>query len=525
MNVARSTLVRKGCVLTALTVAVLLAASSGTAWAQTIGFRTSRGTLEEGASTDPATPAPLKVTINRSGNFNKPDGSDEGTEPDATFEAFIRATANHLALEVVEYDGVSSPGTVPFRITARSGDAAADPVTLGTAGSFGFREEASRTDGVANTIELTIENVTGNASDPDDGDWNLETLVLKLHAVEALDTHLTSNDDGARPRMVRFGTRQLTVTVEDDDPLPKLRFSPPRIQLAEGNMLTMTAGVGVGAGGRGSLPAGNESIRATLNTLATSGEDDILLSVSPPEAVGSIITISKGATALEADSQGRYVVGTIGGGGDDGAVDSAAGTGDGIALTVRAVDVPGFRDEQITFTLMDGRTEEQKMADGGAIDDSDPATVTVLSGEETPTVKFSEPSVSIEEGGTETVHILADTDQGDQVGSATVSVSGEATIVLEQGGDRIAGGVVQFGGSANAELTVRALGDLTLDDGEEKMATVTITDASGANIGDPRTLTVTVVGATNVPALPLVGQLLLALLLAAGGARLYRRRQ
>ena len=74
-------------------------------------------------------------------------------------------------------------------------------------------------------------------------------------------------------------------------------------------------------------------------------------------------------------------------------------------------------------------------------------------------------------------------------------------------------------------LTVRALPDARLEDGEEKMATVTITDASGANIGDPRSLTVTVVGATNVPVLPLVGQLLLALLLTAGGARLYRRRQ
>ena len=45
-------------------------------------------------------------------------------------------------------------------------------------------------------------------------------------------------------------------------------------------------------------------------------------------------------------------------------------------------------------------------------------------------------------------------------------------------------------------------------------------------IGDPRdTVTVTVVGSTAVPVLPLFGQLLLALLLMVGGARLYRRRQ
>ena len=98
-------------------------------------------------------------------------------------------------------------------------------------------------------------------------------------------------------------------------------------------------------------------------------------------------------------------------------------------------------------------------------------------------------------------------------------------ISLRQNGSAISGGVVSFGGSANAELTIRALGDESLEDGEEKTATVTITDASGANIGDPRAVTVTVVGSTAVPVLPLVGQLILASLLTAGGARLYRRRQ
>lgn len=436
MNVARSTFVRRGYLLTALAVAVLLAASSGTAWAQTIGFQQSRATLEEGASTDAATAVPLKVTISRSGNFDKPDGDDEGTAPDATFATFITNTADHLALEVVEYDGMSSPSTVPFRVTARSGDSASEAVTLGTTASFGFRADASRTtDMVATTIELTIENVTGDASDPDDGDWNPETLVLRLHAADAFNTHLTSNDAGATPRNVRFGTRQLTVTVEDDDPMPKLKFSPPGIQLAAGNMLTMTAGVGIGAGGRGALPSGTESIRATLNGLATPGEDDILLSVSPPEAVGSIIKIYEGTTEpaggtdLNLDRGGRYIIGQIGRGSGNSNADGAVGDDDvaannGIELTIKAIDVPGFRDEQITFTLMEGRTEAQKMGDGGAIDDSDSATVTVLSGEETPTVAFSTDAVTIDEGGMETVHLLADGDQGDQVGSVAVSVHG-----------------------------------------------------------------------------------------------------
>ena len=197
----------------------------------------------------------------------------------------------------------------------------------------------------------------------------------------------------------------------------------------------------------------------------------------------------------------------------------------GIVLNVTAKDVTGFRDEMISLTVMEGRTEASKPTEGGPITASNAATVTILSGEETPTVTFSKSSVSIMEGGSETVHLLADTDQGDKVGSATVSVRGDATIVLEQDGSQVSGGIVSFGNSANAELTIRSLSDRSLEDGEEKTATVTITGAGGANIGDPRTLTVTVVGSTAVPVFPLFGQLLLALLLMVGGARLYRRRQ
>ena len=40
---------------------------------------------------------------------------------------------------------------------------------------------------------------------------------------------------------------------------------------------------------------------------------------------------------------------------------------------------------------------------------------------------------------------------------------------------------MSFGGNANAELTIVANSDPSLEDGEEKTATVTITDASGAD--------------------------------------------
>ena len=519
MNVTRSTLLRKGYVLTALTVAALLAGSAGSAWAQTIGFSTSRGTLQEGATTATSTEDPLKVTITRTGDFNQDDGisgnnNDDDTSTDQTFEDWVGANSNveHLQLELVEYDGNISN----VRITARSGDdsgTTAPTVTpaVGAAGTaFGFRTQRARSDNVANRIELTIENTTG-----DPNDWNEETLVLKVVATSALNTHLNENK-------LSYNRQEFTVTVTDDEPMPVFKFDSNAIQLAKNNEQKVTVGVGVGVGGSGPLPAGMRTALAGL----TGDTKNVLLAVEPPDSVGRLIQITKGegdsAESLPSDGRGGFIVGTIGG---TGGVVKTDAMDDGIELTIKALDVSSFRDETISLMLTDGRREAEKTADGGGINEASATTVTILSGEETPTVTFSTESVTIDEGGMETVHILADGEQGDQVGAVAISVSGDATIVLEQGGDRISGGVVQFGDSANAELTIRSLEDVRLEDGEEKMATVTITDASGANIGDPRTLTVTVVGSTAVPVLPLVGQLLLGLLLTASGARLYRRRQ
>ena len=111
-----------------------------------------------------------------------------------------------------------------------------------------------------------------------------------------------------------------------------------------------------------------------------------------------------------------------------------------------------------------------------------------------------------------------------------MEVTGDALLSLWQDGDQLParGGVtytVDLGDSTSTVLTIRADEDESLADNQTRTATVTIVDAGGADIGDQDTLTVTVRGSTAVPALPLVAQLLLALLLMAGGARLYRRRQ
>ena len=550
MNVARSTFVRRGYLLTALAVAVLLFASSGTAWAQTkitasSSFSGSSGTLPEGADAgEPSEPRPLQVTITRSARSK----NDPYNDPPSGSNA-------HLILQF-EYNGakVRPPG---ITVTAdRVNDdtpeltiLANGTVDLTFAGSDKTRSESTtvritgdethpdkvRPVEVANTkIVLTIED-----DRMDDGDWLPETFSMtvskhsNLGGAEFTDTATTPTADRLAatqdPYVNDFTSSKFTVTIADDDPKPKFRFSSRNIHLAEENIQIVTASVGVGAGGASPLPDGTGSIEEKLKSLGTRDADpdgvhDVWLTVVPPDAVGRLISIrddssgTSDATIIHPDAMGRYVIGVIS--------SAVPITGDeGIQFRIEALEVSGFRDEQVTLMLMDGRTAEQAEADGGGIDDADPATVTVLSGEETPTVKFSDDSISIDEGDSETVHILAGGMQGDEVGAVTVAVRGEALISLEQNGSAISGGTVSFGGDANAELTIRAVSDPSLEDGEEKTATVTITDANDADIGDPSAVTVTVVGSTAVPVLPLFAQLLLALLLMVGGTRLYRRRQ
>ena len=68
---------RRGYLLTALAVAVLLAGFSGTAWAQTtptvsvgLTMRASPSALEEGADINASTPGRVTVTITWSGTYD-----------------------------------------------------------------------------------------------------------------------------------------------------------------------------------------------------------------------------------------------------------------------------------------------------------------------------------------------------------------------------------------------------------------------------------------------------------------------
>ena len=112
-----------------------------------------------------------------------------------------------------------------------------------------------------------------------------------------------------------------------------------------------------------------------------------------------------------------------------------------------------------------------------------------------------------------------------------LSVEGDAMVSLMQDGEMLEemdGYVyVDLGdGNSSARLTAMSHSDPDLMDGDMAYKAWKLMEGvDDAMIGDDYWFRVDVRGSTAVPALPLVGQLLLALFLMAGGARLYRRRQ
>ena len=188
-------------------------------------------------------------------------------------------------------------------------------------------------------------------------------------------------------------------------------------------------------------------------------------------------------------------------------------------------DTSDYRDSSVTLAFRAASLTTRT----GNVAAGPPARIRILNDDPVPVVEFASGALTIDEGESRTVAIVADGELAGAVMQVAVEAAGDALISMQQRDralDENPDGslTVELSASGTAVLTVLADADDSLAAGETKKATVQIVDANGAEVGDIDTLTVTVSGITDVPALPLVGLLLQALLLAGAGARLYRRR-
>ncbi len=499
MNGARTTFMRRGYLLTALAAVVLLAASPGTASAQTVfgsvKFTDTVGAVSEGASAAHPTKRPLQVTLERTlktVNGNPSDSADA----DRTFTIDIDSSP------------AAADGTAiyPLTLTAVRG-----ATVTGTSLVFNL-----------NTTEAVLSIVPGDGTTPqDDADWDNETFYVSL-----------SHGDAG----VEIGPR-LAVTVEDDDAQPVVSFSSPSITLTEGSRALVDVSIGTARGERRPLP-----------DLSSAG-GSVSIVVDPPGAIeddsdgNSIIDIKMATSATDSTlvdlmpnanlggaAAGVYTVGSV-----PDLYDSGAGdTSTKIELTVSAnADKTDFRSHDITVSFhprtMTVLTTAGATTTLGQLMDGGPLSIMTASDESVPTVSFSPTDVNVMEGGSGTSTLLASGQFGADVGMVKLSVEGDAMVGLYHGDmmlEEMDGYVmVDLANTNAAKLTAMSMSDPDLMDGEMKSKTWKIMEADGANIGDDYWLTVNVEGSTAVPALPLVAQLLLALFLMAGGSRLYRRRR
>ena len=480
MNGARSTFKRKGYLLTALAAAVLLAASPGTASAQTpsVDFTSHTVTVMEGASSSSKTNPAVKVNVSVSGLPAGKTGTD-----DMGADTPRQAAINRLGMLTYRLE---NPSEGSSQITV-------SPMSSTPASLSDLLAES-------NVIELTLEA----SADPN---WKDENFTLRVTSSANINTGSTLNG-----------------TIDDSNFVPVAAFSRTSIKITENSSTSLSVEIKTDSGATDAI-----------STMIPDSAGAVVLTVSPANSIfaGStgcptdpkttptapvFVSTASGSTATYDKTKGELTI-------NQAEVLTTAQT-----LTLQACDdMVGYKDPMITMSF---KADSLKTDDGNITAGSD-VTIHVESDETKPTVEFGTTDINIDEGGTQSVYIVADTTLGSEVDMATVMVSGDARVSLT--GSNVTAGddvdaygngsyTVAFGESANTKVTLSANGDDTLGDGETKTAMATITSADGATIGSDKTLTVTVRGSTSVPALPLIGQLLLALFLMAGGSRLYRRR-
>ena len=511
MNGVRSISMRKGYWLTALAAAVLLAASSGTAYAQSVGFSKSSLTVTELASTEDDTPAPQIVDIVISGLTSPSEGPP--------------VVAGNLAT------GLGTL-TLAHEADLQGTTAQNRRVWLIYEGSTALDEDEHPDNDGEDDGKLGLENTNDTGLDLKYD----KNGIIRLAIIDPAGDQNWGDDSftmtvDADARGVSNSAPSVKVTLADVNAAPVVKFTPASIKLTERSQTTTT--VTVAAGDDKPIPTDINDITGALR-----------LMVSDSDMVEIGITCALGRAADPARAKPIHITG---GGVPGGGVDAMGMTKDtfeldgsnvggtdiqdpGVTLTIEACDeTMDFRNAMATLTAVESSLK-LAMGGPGTINAGAGLSIYVESDEDVPVVEFSTDEQPVDEGDSTSVFLVASTMQGDEVGMANVMVTGDARISLF--GDNVeaaaAGGgayTVSFGDSANTRLMIRADGDATLNDGEMKTATITITSANGATVGNDDTLIVTVRGSTSVAALPLLGQLLLALFLMAGGARLYRRRQ
>ena len=560
MNGSRSTYMRKGYLLTALAAAVLLAASSGTAYAQrvTIGFVTTSGDVSEKAFLDAnSLEEPRRITVRVRGL--KSGGQRPG---DITASLGDNVT-------VTPADNLSGSSVYIARVTGSGAYVnGADPAGDMLGGPFSAEVEFELSSNhFLFSDEVVLAVVQANDGDledaADDVDWLSEVIELKLAVTEVDDDEVVSTPASVNPDIYEL-------TVRDIDVAPVAKFSEPNFTLSEQSIRVVHLDVkggspgaripGIIAGedvadekfadadadgiisirvdnpqlvmfGNGSGP-GTSAVIGTLQSCPARSNplyNRILFRIDTAEMASPGWTLPDAGAENAAFTRSFRNTGVLKTG-EGGTIAAVAASGSADLRIEGCGDGAGIIDPRITLTILPSNLVELR-PQYGDITIGAPLTIGIDSDEAAPTLSFSPTDVEIDEGGTTGTVLVAEGRNAGDVKMVKLSVEGDAMVSLMQDGEMLEemGGYVyvDLGGNSSARLEAMSHSDPDLMDGDmaHKVWKLMEGSAEGVIIGEGSWFKVVVRGSTAVPALPLVGQLLLALFLMAGGARLYRRRQ
>ena len=335
--------------LAALTAAVLLAASAGTALAQSprIGFTPRSGSVNEGATADADSAHPLlQVTVRAWGVPAGPAGDGADGQPTARQQAI-----DALGEITIETEGIGR------REAATISPLYDTPAALDEDAVFA----------ASDTFQLTVDPVQ------DDDSLNDE-FSLRLRSTESINT-------GARYRG----------TVIDDDPLATATFSRTDINIFEGSEAKLSVRVVAPEGGSFPTQAGNQNIvlRATpggavdVAECPTDGESDFALRIW-----------SETETLAYDPRRGEITI-------DKRIANYQRGPAD-LRLTACG-DMSDFRDSTVTLAFK----ESSLQTPAGRIAGGPPAIIQILNDDPLPSVSLTTPALTIDEGMTQTVAIIA----------------------------------------------------------------------------------------------------------------------
>ena len=533
MNGVRSIFRRKGYLFTALAAAVLLAASSGTAYAQeepdvTIGFETTSGSVHERAflnANSLEAPQRIKITvegIKLAGNSRRVANvdtilGDVTITPDAN--VYI---ARYTAAGYTDATGTPEPY-------------AADADAFGPAAVFTIDSSHWH---FSDEFEIVVAY---SADGMPDTDFKTQKIELRLDVGAAGVT----NPASVSPDL-------FTLQVGETHPKPVAQFLQPDFTLSEQSerivQLDIVSGDGPGEYIPTAVSAGRDgvvSVRVGNHHLVMFGDaaggcpvpgdrdyDEILFRIETG-AMWSETTGGLFASTGVLETAGVANVSWLA----DNRVDPADGTvndeyNQTADMTIHGCgDGAGIRDPYITLTILPKNLDVNDDIKDIVI--GPPLMISVDSDEAAPTLSFSPTDVYVDEGGSVDSVLLAQGPNAEDVHMVKLMVEGDAMVSLMQDGvmlEEMDGYVyVDLGGNSSVRLTAMSHMDPDLMDGEMAFKAWKLLmdggSAEGVNIGEGYWFRVDVRGMTAVPALPLLGQLLLALFLMAGGARRYRRRQ